>query len=117
LTSFKEALAYAQKVGELFDRLGHGARSEEIRRRMEEKGLLFRSIQYRFAVWVAASRIEPRISVDSLRHTFGTLLYRATGDLLLVSRALGHRDIRSTQRYAHVAERRLVEVLEGVVAF
>lgn len=33
------------------------------------------------------------------------------GDLLLVGRALGHRDVRSTQRYAHVEDRLLVSAV------
>jgi integrase/recombinase XerC len=70
-----------------------------------------RAVQYRFAFWLARSGIRQRMSVHSLRHTFATLLYRAIGDLLLVNRALGHRDIRSTQRYAHVDDRRLVQAL------
>ncbi len=70
-----------------------------------------RAVQYRFAFWLARSGIRQRMSVHSLRHTFATLLYRATGDLLLVNRALGHRDIRSTQRYAHVEDRQLVQAL------
>jgi integrase/recombinase XerC len=68
-----------------------------------------RTVQYRFAFWLARSGIRRRMSVHSLRHTFATLLYSATGDLLLVSRALGHRDIRTTQRYAHVEEHRLAQ--------
>jgi site-specific recombinase XerC len=35
-----------------------------------------------------------------LRHTFGTRVYRASGDLLLTARALGHRSIASTTVYA-----------------
>lgn len=57
-----------------------------------------RGVQYRFAFWLSRSGLRRRISVHSLRHTFATLLYHATRDLLLVSRALGHRDIRTTQR-------------------
>ncbi len=34
-----------------------------------------------------------------LRHTFGTRLYRATGDIRKVQKAIGHRDIKSTLRY------------------
>lgn len=70
-----------------------------------------RGVQYRFAFWLSRSGIRQRISVHSLRHTFATLLYHATRDLLLVSRALGHRDIRTTQRYAHVEDRWLVHAL------
>jgi integrase/recombinase XerC len=50
------------------------------------------------------------MSVHS-RHTFATLLYRSTRDLLLVSRALGHRDIRTSARYAHTNDRWLVRAL------
>lgn len=70
-----------------------------------------RGVQYRFAFWLSRSGIRQRISVHSLRHTFATLLYHATRDFLLVSRALGHRDIRATQRYAHVEDRWLVHAL------
>lgn len=34
-----------------------------------------------------------------LRHTFGTRLYRRTGDIRKVQKAIGHRDIQSTLRY------------------
>jgi integrase/recombinase XerC len=56
-----------------------------------------RGVQYRFAFWLRRARIQKPLSVHSLRHTFGTLLYQATKDLLLVSRALGHRDVKSTR--------------------
>lgn len=71
-----------------------------------------RAVQYRFTFWLSHAGIRRRLSVHALRHTFATLLYRATGDLLLVNRALGHRDIRSTQRYAHVEDDRLVKALD-----
>jgi len=63
-------------------------------------------VQYRFAFWLSKSGIRHRVSVHSLRHTFATLPYRESGDLLLVNRALGHRDIRTTQRNVHVEDRR-----------
>ena len=37
-----------------------------------------------------------------LRHTFASRFRRAGGDLLALQRALGHEDLRSTRRYAHV---------------
>ena len=73
-----------------------------------------RAVEYRFAFWLRRARIRRGLSVHSLRHTFGTLLYRATKDLVLVSRALGHRDIRSTQRYAHLDDRRLIRAVNGM---
>ncbi len=37
-----------------------------------------------------------------LRHTFTTRLLRATGNLKLTQKALGHRNIGTTVKYAHV---------------
>ncbi len=66
---------------------------------------------YRFTFWLRRSGIRRRMSVHALRHTFATLLYRTSGDLLLVSRALGHRDIRTTQRYVHIDDPWLVRAI------
>lgn len=38
------------------------------------------------------------------RHTYGTMLYLATHDLGLVQVMLGHKDIKSTQIYVHIAD-------------
>lgn len=70
-----------------------------------------RGVQYRFALWLRRARIRKPLTVHSLRHTFGTLLYRATKDLLLVSRALGHRDVKSTTRYAHLSDHILAKAI------
>jgi integrase/recombinase XerC len=71
-------------------------------------------VQYRFAFWLRRARIRKALSVHSLRHTFGTLLYQATKDLLLVGRALGHRDVKSTQRYAHLGDRLLAKAVNAM---
>ena len=63
-----------------------------------------RAVQYRFSFWLRRSRIRNALSVHSFRHTFGTLLYQATKNLLLVSRALGHRDVKTTLRYARLGD-------------
>ena len=49
-----------------------------------------------------------------LRHDFGTKLLRATGNLKLVQKAMNHRDIRTTLRYAHVLDAEVAEALEAV---
>lgn len=45
-----------------------------------------------------------RLRVHDLRHTAATRLLRATGNLAQVQRLLGHSDIRTTARYAHVLD-------------
>lgn len=47
-----------------------------------------------------------------LRHTFATRLLRQTGNLKLVSRLLGHSDITTTMRYAHVLDADMRAALE-----
>jgi len=63
-----------------------------------------RQIQLRFARWFEEARINRPVSLHSLRHTFATRLYEKTGDLHLVQRALGHRQITTTEIYARVGE-------------
>ena len=45
------------------------------------------------------------VSCHTFRHSAGTNLYAATKDLRLVQETLGHRDPKTTARYAHVQER------------
>lgn len=56
--------------------------------------------------WLRACRTVGLIGVRpyDLRHAYGALLYRQTGDLATVQRLLLHADIRTTQRYAGEAE-------------
>lgn len=49
-----------------------------------------------------------------LRHDFATRLLRATGNLKTVQRALGHADISTTTRYAHVDDADVLEAMERV---
>ncbi len=77
-----------------------------------------RQIQLNFAKWCAEAGIlsasggsGQSVSVHSLRHTFATRLYRKTGDLYLVQRALGHRQITTTEVYARVSDDSLIRAL------
>jgi integrase/recombinase XerC len=46
-----------------------------------------------------AAPLKKRISPHKLRSTFGTNLYRETGDIYLVADVLGHADINTTRRH------------------
>ena len=46
-----------------------------------------------------AAPLKKRISPHKLRSTFGTTLYQQTGDIYLVSDALGHADVNTTKRH------------------
>lgn len=47
--------------------------------------------------------LETIFTPHDLRHTFGTELYEATGNLEIVRVALGHSSIQSTQIYMHTS--------------
>jgi integrase len=48
------------------------------------------------------------------RHDFGTKILRKTGNLKLAQKALNHRDIKSTLRYAHVLDEDVAAAVEAV---
>jgi len=71
-----------------------------------------RQIANRINHWLTKAGIEKSLTPHSMRHTFATHLYSATNDLLVVQRALGHRDISTTQIYTHLVDSQLEEALE-----
>ncbi len=73
-----------------------------------------RQIAQRLKCWLDAAGIAKRISPHGLRHTFATHLYTRTSDLLLVKRALGHRDISTTEIYTHLSDEALEDALERI---
>lgn len=70
-----------------------------------------RQAQRRLDQWATRAGLGGRVTPHTLRHAFGMRIYRKTGDLPLVQRALGHRSIRSTAIYARCCSDRLREIL------
>lgn len=62
-------------------------------------------------------RSEARVTdfrFHDFRHDFGSKLLRDSGNLKLVQKAMNHRDIKSTLRYAHVLDDDVAEAVERV---
>ena len=56
-----------------------------------------------------------KISPHKLRSTYGTNLYRATGDIYMVADVLGHRDVNTTKKhYAAITEDRRKSAAKAV---
>ena len=74
-----------------------------------------RQVQARFELWLRWAGIDrPGLSVHSLRHTFGTRLYRRTNDLVLVGKAMGHRTLEATRVYVHQDDGAIEDALESL---
>ncbi len=55
--------------------------------------------------------IKKNVHAHILRHSFGTLFYKATQDLVNTQLALRHRDISSTMIYVHIEKAAVIEGL------
>lgn len=75
----------------------------------------------RQAVWLMFKRyakkagLPERFTIHSCRHTYASLLYRASRyNLRLVQKQLGHASIRTTQVYADVLAQDALEAVNGL---
>lgn len=71
-----------------------------------------RAVQVLVPAWIKLAGITKSVTPHTLRHTFATSLLNKTGNLLLVQKALGHRNVTTTQIYAHVADASLEMAVE-----
>lgn len=72
-----------------------------------------RYVRYMVERYARRAGIEKSVYPHLLRHTFATVLYRNTKNLLTVRDALGHRDIGTTQIYTHLANHEVEAALRG----
>lgn len=65
---------------------------------------------HRVSIWrfvkraFAACDLNPKFSVHTLRHRFGTSMYQSSQDLLLTQKQLRHRSPDMATRYIHLAQ-------------
>jgi integrase len=55
--------------------------------------------------WIGAAGITKNITFHSFRHTRATLLLSEGVDLFVISKILGHKNIKTTQVYTHVMDK------------
>ena len=69
---------------------------------LRHKRITVRSVEILLKKYVAAAlpyRSDEKISPHKMRSTFGTTLYKETGDIKLVADTLGHKNIATTQKH------------------
>lgn len=57
------------------------------------------------------SGVEKHFTFHTFRHTYGTKLYKETGDIRIVQKVLGHSDISTTQIYTHIYDKDVYNVM------
>ena len=69
-----------------------------------------------FYSWNTARNVAglPQLRVHDLCHSFASFLVNAGRSLYEVQELLGHSDIRTTSRYAHLSRERLIAAVEFV---
>lgn len=116
-------LYFSEEVGDAL--AAYLAQKEEDPRVPPEEHALFLSLQYRRITVRAvenlvkkyAKIVSPlkKITPHKLRSTYGTALYRETGDIYIVADVLGHKDVNTTRKhYAAITEDHRRSVAEKV---
>jgi integrase len=81
-----------------------------------ESGLVFESYNVAKAFNTALKRAEiTGFRMHDLRHSAATLLRRAGNSLPDIGALLGHADVRSTNRYAHVTQKKTAAMVDAVM--
>jgi site-specific recombinase XerD len=74
---------------------------------MQKKRMTVRSIELLVKKYASTVTTMKKITPHKLRSTYGTSLYRETGDIYLVADVLGHKDVNTTKKhYAALEEER-----------
>lgn len=60
--------------------------------------------------------IDKKVTAHTLRHSAATWLRQDTGDARLVAEYLGHADLSTVSRYAHVASQELQTAADSLAA-
>lgn len=69
------------------------------------------TINRELKVWAKAAEINKNLTFHISRHTFATTLLTLGADLYTASKLLGHQNVRTTQIYAEVVNKKKVEAV------
>ncbi|MCR5733462.1 MAG: tyrosine-type recombinase/integrase [Lachnospiraceae bacterium] len=93
----EEALkAYMEERHHIIPESGH---EEALFLSLQNKRLSVRSVEKLVKKYAATVTSLKKITPHKLRSTYGTSLYRETGDIYLVADVLGHKDVNTTKKH------------------
>jgi len=78
------------------------------------KPLTKRALQKRFKMCIQKANLPAHYSIHCLRHTYGTFLLRASGNLKMVKEQLGHASIKTTEVYISLIEEDTKQALKNL---
>ena len=95
--------------------------SQMLKERNRVGGLVFynlpnhaSSVNVELKRWAKAAGINKNISFHTSRHTFATMLLTLDVDLYTVSKLLGHKDIKTTQIYAKIIDKKKQDAVNKI---
>ncbi len=71
-------------------------------------------LSYILSAWAIAAGVNKHLTFHSARHTFAVMMLQLDVDLYTVSKLLGHRDIRTTQIYAKILDKKKQEAVNKI---
>jgi len=96
---------------------------EFIGERDNDANRVFKGLKYsswhnlKLREWVMRAGIRKTITFHCARHTYATLMLTNNVDIFTVSKLLGHRNLKTTQIYAKVVDRRKVDAVNQLPSF
>ncbi len=89
-------LDYLDERQHIIPQTGH---EEALFLSMQNRRLCVRSVENMVKKYAATVTSLKKITPHKLRSTYGTSLYRETGDIYLVADVLGHKDVNTTRKH------------------
>ena len=87
---------YLEQRNKIIPKTGHEA---ALFLSMQNSRITVRSVENLVKKYASAVTNLKKITPHKLRSTYGTSLYRETGDIYLVADVLGHKDVNTTKKH------------------